>query len=93
MHLLRSAFVFHSLRYWRHFLKLCVSVSSSPEMTNDVVRDKNVMVTNTGHILGIPQFGLRDNLIKVELLKQEGKYTYIHNYRLVYSFCGLCNQH
>ncbi|XP_032901356.1 type II inositol 1,4,5-trisphosphate 5-phosphatase isoform X2 [Amblyraja radiata] len=63
-----------------------------PEMTNDVVRDvvrdKNVMVTNTGHILGIPQFGLRDNIIKVELLKQEGKYTYIHNYRI---FAGTYN--
>ncbi|XP_078279089.1 type II inositol 1,4,5-trisphosphate 5-phosphatase isoform X1 [Rhinoraja longicauda] len=58
-----------------------------PEITNDV-RDPNVMVTNTGHILSMPQFGLRDNLIKSELLKQEEKYTYIHDYRI---FAGTYN--
>ncbi|KTF87983.1 hypothetical protein cypCar_00046791, partial [Cyprinus carpio] len=31
-------------------------------------------------MLGMPQFGLRDNLIKCELLKNEDAYTYIKNY-------------
>ncbi len=35
-----------------------------------------------------PRFGLRDNLIKVELLKNEDAYTYIKNYR-----CGWVASH
>ncbi|XP_051892634.1 type II inositol 1,4,5-trisphosphate 5-phosphatase isoform X2 [Pristis pectinata] len=61
---------------------------SSPEITDDSVRNSNVMVTNKGHILSMPQFGLRDNLIKSELLKQEEKYTYIRDYRI---FAGTYN--
>ncbi|XP_067862532.1 type II inositol 1,4,5-trisphosphate 5-phosphatase isoform X2 [Heptranchias perlo] len=59
-----------------------------PDITDDMVRNANVMATSKAHILGMPQFGLRDNLIKSELLKQEEKYIYIRNYRI---FAGTYN--
>ncbi|XP_069751944.1 type II inositol 1,4,5-trisphosphate 5-phosphatase isoform X3 [Narcine bancroftii] len=59
---------------------------SSPEITD--ISNSNVMVTNKGHILGMPQFVLRDNLIKSELVKQEEKFTYIRDYRI---FAGTYN--
>ncbi|XP_067867248.1 type II inositol 1,4,5-trisphosphate 5-phosphatase isoform X3 [Heterodontus francisci] len=59
-----------------------------PDITDDMVRNANVLATNKAQILGMPQFGLRDNLIKSELLKQEEKYTYIRNYRI---FAGTYN--
>uniref|UniRef100_A0A4W3K441 phosphoinositide 5-phosphatase n=1 Tax=Callorhinchus milii TaxID=7868 RepID=A0A4W3K441_CALMI len=48
----------------------------------------SLMVTNKSQILGMPQFGLRDNLIKIELLKQEDTYTYIKHFRF---FVGTYN--
>uniref|UniRef100_UPI00398F3040 type II inositol 1,4,5-trisphosphate 5-phosphatase n=1 Tax=Pristiophorus japonicus TaxID=55135 RepID=UPI00398F3040 len=62
--------------------------ATRPDITDNMVRNANVMATNKAHILGMPQFGLRDNLIKSELLKQEEKYTYIRNYRI---FAGTYN--
>ncbi|XP_078093891.1 type II inositol 1,4,5-trisphosphate 5-phosphatase isoform X3 [Mustelus asterias] len=59
-----------------------------PDITDDMVRNANVLATNKAQILMMPQFGLRDNLIKSELLKQEEKYTYIRNYRI---FAGTYN--
>uniref|UniRef100_A0A8C1NQH5 phosphoinositide 5-phosphatase n=1 Tax=Cyprinus carpio TaxID=7962 RepID=A0A8C1NQH5_CYPCA len=38
------------------------------------------ILANKSQMLGMPQFGLRDNLIKCELLKNEDAYTYIKNY-------------
>uniref|UniRef100_A0A8C2GC18 phosphoinositide 5-phosphatase n=1 Tax=Cyprinus carpio TaxID=7962 RepID=A0A8C2GC18_CYPCA len=38
------------------------------------------ILSNKSQMLGMPQFGLRDNLIKCELLKNEDAYTYIKNY-------------
>ncbi|XP_062889978.1 type II inositol 1,4,5-trisphosphate 5-phosphatase isoform X2 [Mobula hypostoma] len=64
------------------------SIQESPEITDDTSCISNVMVTSKGHILSIRQFGLRDNLIKSELLKQEEKYTYIQDFRI---FVGTYN--
>ncbi|XP_042194463.1 type II inositol 1,4,5-trisphosphate 5-phosphatase isoform X2 [Callorhinchus milii] len=58
------------------------------EITNNMVRTSSLMVTNKSQILGMPQFGLRDNLIKIELLKQEDTYTYIKHFRF---FVGTYN--
>ncbi|XP_072358001.1 type II inositol 1,4,5-trisphosphate 5-phosphatase isoform X2 [Scyliorhinus torazame] len=59
-----------------------------PDITDDMVRNANLLATSKAQILTMPQFGLRDNLIKSELLKQEEKYTYIRNYRI---FAGTYN--
>ncbi|XP_078423070.1 type II inositol 1,4,5-trisphosphate 5-phosphatase isoform X1 [Cetorhinus maximus] len=59
-----------------------------PDITDDMVRNASVLATSKAQILMMPQFGLRDNLIKSELLKQEEKYTYIRNYRI---FAGTYN--
>ncbi|XP_041068375.1 type II inositol 1,4,5-trisphosphate 5-phosphatase isoform X2 [Carcharodon carcharias] len=59
-----------------------------PDITDDMVRNASMLATSKAQILMMPQFGLRDNLIKSELLKQEEKYTYIRNYRI---FAGTYN--
>ncbi|XP_020368894.1 type II inositol 1,4,5-trisphosphate 5-phosphatase isoform X2 [Rhincodon typus] len=59
-----------------------------PDITDDMVRKADILPTSKAQILTMPQFGLRDNLIKSELLKQEEKYTYIRNYRI---FAGTYN--
>ncbi|XP_072890426.1 type II inositol 1,4,5-trisphosphate 5-phosphatase isoform X2 [Hemitrygon akajei] len=64
------------------------SIQASPEITDDTIYNSKVTVTSKGHILSIPQFGLRDNLIKSELLKREEKYTYIQDFRI---FVGTYN--
>ncbi|XP_036394832.1 type II inositol 1,4,5-trisphosphate 5-phosphatase isoform X3 [Megalops cyprinoides] len=50
------------------------------EDRNDLVRSSRHTVSNKAQILAMPQFVLRDNLIKCELLKNEQLYTYIKNY-------------
>ncbi|XP_063311083.1 type II inositol 1,4,5-trisphosphate 5-phosphatase isoform X3 [Pelobates fuscus] len=55
---------------------------------SDMVRSANVITANKAEMLPISKFGLRDNLIKSELLKKEQTYTSIQNYRF---FVGTYN--
>ncbi|XP_028437013.1 type II inositol 1,4,5-trisphosphate 5-phosphatase isoform X1 [Perca flavescens] len=48
----------------------------SREDRNDLVRSSSHTPSNKAQILAMPQFGLRDNLIRCELLKNEDLYTY-----------------
>uniref|UniRef100_A0A671P570 phosphoinositide 5-phosphatase n=1 Tax=Sinocyclocheilus anshuiensis TaxID=1608454 RepID=A0A671P570_9TELE len=48
--------------------------------SDDLIRNSQPILSNKSQMLGMPQFGLRDNLIKCELLKNEDAYTYIKNY-------------
>ncbi|XP_016145873.1 type II inositol 1,4,5-trisphosphate 5-phosphatase [Sinocyclocheilus grahami] len=50
------------------------------EVRDDLIRNSQPILANKSQMLGMPQFGLRDNLIKCELLKKEDAYTYIKNY-------------
>ncbi|XP_051576576.1 type II inositol 1,4,5-trisphosphate 5-phosphatase-like isoform X1 [Myxocyprinus asiaticus] len=50
------------------------------EVRDDLIRSSQPILANKAQMLGMPQFGLQDNLIKCELLKNEDAYTYIHNY-------------
>uniref|UniRef100_A0A3Q3QQJ1 phosphoinositide 5-phosphatase n=2 Tax=Monopterus albus TaxID=43700 RepID=A0A3Q3QQJ1_MONAL len=47
---------------------------------DDLVRSSSHTPSNKAQILTMPQFGLRDNLIRCELLKNEELYTYLENY-------------
>ncbi|XP_075460875.1 type II inositol 1,4,5-trisphosphate 5-phosphatase isoform X1 [Ascaphus truei] len=58
------------------------------DITEEMVRSASVMTANKAEMLPITKFGLRDNLIKSELLKKEHTYTSIHNYRF---FVGTYN--
>eukprot|EP00064_Thunnus_orientalis_P002812 superscaffoldBa00000217_g2820 len=49
---------------------------SSREDRDDLVRSSSHTPSNKAQILAMPQFGLRDNLIRCELLKSEELYTY-----------------
>ncbi|KAM9798129.1 type II inositol 1,4,5-trisphosphate 5-phosphatase [Neosynchiropus ocellatus] len=48
----------------------------SREGRDDLVRSSSYSTSNKAQILTMPQFGLRDNLIRCELLKSEELYTY-----------------
>lgn len=68
------------------------------EVRDDLIRNSQPILSNKSQMLGMPQFGLRDNLIKCELLKNEDAYTYIKNYRcgwvpvvLDVNICLLCH--
>ncbi|XP_067305482.1 type II inositol 1,4,5-trisphosphate 5-phosphatase isoform X1 [Pseudorasbora parva] len=50
------------------------------EARDGLIRNSQHILSNKDQMLGMPQFGLRDNLIKCELLKSEDNYTYIQNY-------------
>uniref|UniRef100_A0A8C2AYJ2 phosphoinositide 5-phosphatase n=2 Tax=Cyprinus carpio TaxID=7962 RepID=A0A8C2AYJ2_CYPCA len=56
------------------------------EVRDDLIRNSQPILANKSQMLGMPQFGLRDNLIKCELLKNEDAYTYIKNYRCGWVF-------
>ncbi|XP_072572370.1 type II inositol 1,4,5-trisphosphate 5-phosphatase isoform X2 [Paramormyrops kingsleyae] len=58
------------------------------ENRDDLVRSSSYMVSNKAQMLAMPQFGLRDNLIRSELLKKEEQYIYIKNFRF---FLGTYN--
>lgn len=62
---------------------------SSREDRDDLVRSSSHTPSNKAQILAMPQFGLRDNLIRCELLKNEDLYTYLEDFRYVL-FCLLC---
>uniref|UniRef100_A0A665TA68 phosphoinositide 5-phosphatase n=1 Tax=Echeneis naucrates TaxID=173247 RepID=A0A665TA68_ECHNA len=53
---------------------------SGREDRNDLVRSSSHTPSNKAQILAMPQFNLRDNLIKCELLKKEDDYTYLENF-------------
>uniref|UniRef100_A0A4W6DGQ4 phosphoinositide 5-phosphatase n=1 Tax=Lates calcarifer TaxID=8187 RepID=A0A4W6DGQ4_LATCA len=53
---------------------------SGREDRDDLVRSSSHTPSNKAQILAMPQFGLRDNLIKCELLKNEDLYTYLGNF-------------
>lgn len=69
---------------------VCSLGISSREDRGDLVRSSSHTPSNKAHILAMPQFGLRDNLIKCELLKKEELYTFLENYRYVVVYCFLC---
>lgn len=58
------------------------------EERNELVRSSRHTVSNKAQMLAMPQFGLRDNLIKCELHKNEDAYTYIENFNF---FLGTYN--
>ncbi|KAJ8340872.1 hypothetical protein SKAU_G00331630 [Synaphobranchus kaupii] len=58
------------------------------EARDDLVRSSQHTVSNKAQMLAMPQFGLRDNLIRCEMLKNEALYTYIREYRF---FLGTYN--
>ncbi|KAJ0066499.1 hypothetical protein NL108_013966, partial [Boleophthalmus pectinirostris] len=53
---------------------------SSREDRDDLVRSSSHTASNKAQILAMPQFGLRDNLIRCELLKNEDLYTYLEEF-------------
>ncbi|PWA20699.1 hypothetical protein CCH79_00011510, partial [Gambusia affinis] len=61
---------------------------STREERDDLVRSSSHTTSNKAQILAMPQFGLRDNLIRCELLKSEDSYTYLENFRF---FLGTYN--
>ncbi|KAM4656793.1 type II inositol 1,4,5-trisphosphate 5-phosphatase isoform 2-T3 [Amazona ochrocephala] len=58
------------------------------EVTTEMVRSSSVMVSDKASILSEPKFGLRDTIVKSQLLQQEDSYTYIQNFRF---FVGTYN--
>ncbi|XP_071769252.2 type II inositol 1,4,5-trisphosphate 5-phosphatase isoform X1 [Centroberyx gerrardi] len=60
----------------------------SREGRDDLVRSSSHTLSNKAQILAMPQFGLRDNLIRCELLKNEDLYTYLEYFRF---FLGTYN--
>ncbi|KAM4601381.1 type II inositol 1,4,5-trisphosphate 5-phosphatase isoform 2-T2 [Polymixia lowei] len=50
------------------------------EDRHDLVRSSSHTPSNKAQMLAMPQFGLRDNLIRCELLKSEEHYTYLENF-------------
>uniref|UniRef100_A0A8C2XCU9 phosphoinositide 5-phosphatase n=1 Tax=Cyclopterus lumpus TaxID=8103 RepID=A0A8C2XCU9_CYCLU len=61
---------------------------SDREDRDDLVRSSSHTTSNKAQILAMPQFGLRDNLIKCELLKNEVLYTYTADFSI---FLGTYN--
>nr|XP_040020506.1 type II inositol 1,4,5-trisphosphate 5-phosphatase isoform X1 [Gasterosteus aculeatus aculeatus] len=55
-------------------------VKSSREDRDDLVRSSSHTTSNKAQILAMPQFGLRDNIIRCELLKTEDLYTYTEDF-------------
>ncbi|TNN89132.1 Type II inositol 1,4,5-trisphosphate 5-phosphatase [Liparis tanakae] len=60
--------------------KRAYSGQDSREDRDDLVRSSSHTTSNKAQILAMPQFGLRDNLIKCELLKNEVNYTYTEDF-------------
>uniref|UniRef100_A0A803VZC2 phosphoinositide 5-phosphatase n=2 Tax=Ficedula albicollis TaxID=59894 RepID=A0A803VZC2_FICAL len=59
-----------------------------PEVRTEQVRASRVMASNKASILSEPKFGLRDTIVKSQLLQMEDSYTHIQNYRV---FVGTYN--
>uniref|UniRef100_A0A8C3W2J1 phosphoinositide 5-phosphatase n=1 Tax=Catagonus wagneri TaxID=51154 RepID=A0A8C3W2J1_9CETA len=60
---------------------------SKSEIT-DMVRSSTITVSDKAHILSVTKFGLRDTIVKSQLLQKEEDYTYIQNFRF---FVGTYN--
>ncbi|XP_054546922.1 type II inositol 1,4,5-trisphosphate 5-phosphatase isoform X2 [Talpa occidentalis] len=60
---------------------------SKSEMT-DMVRSSTIMVSDKAHILSVQKFGLRETMVKSQLVQKEDDYTYIQNFRF---FVGTYN--
>lgn len=58
---------------------------ASREDRDELVRSSSHTPANKAQILVMPQFGLRDNLIRCELLKNEEQYTYLEDFRYLTS--------
>ncbi|XP_015504955.1 type II inositol 1,4,5-trisphosphate 5-phosphatase isoform X1 [Parus major] len=59
-----------------------------PEVRTEQVRASRVMASNKASILSEPKFGLRDTIVKSQLVQRENSYTHIQNYRV---FVGTYN--
>ncbi|KAM7029377.1 type II inositol 1,4,5-trisphosphate 5-phosphatase isoform 1-T1 [Acridotheres tristis] len=58
------------------------------EVRTEQVRASRVMASNKASILSEPKFGLRDTIVKSQLVQMEDSYTHIQNYRV---FVGTYN--
>ncbi|XP_053287675.1 type II inositol 1,4,5-trisphosphate 5-phosphatase isoform X1 [Pleuronectes platessa] len=68
--------------------RVCPSPESQAISRDDLVHASSHTTSNKAQILTMPQFNLRDNLIRCELLKNEDLYTYRENFSL---FLGTYN--
>ncbi|NXC11181.1 I5P2 phosphatase, partial [Orthonyx spaldingii] len=59
-----------------------------PEVRTEQVRSSRVMASNKASILSEPKFGLRDTIVKSQLVQMEDSYTHIQSYRV---FVGTYN--
>ncbi|XP_068015479.1 type II inositol 1,4,5-trisphosphate 5-phosphatase isoform X1 [Melanerpes formicivorus] len=59
-----------------------------PEATAEAVQSSSIMVSNKASILSEPKFGLRDTIVKSQLLQMEDSYTHIQSFRF---FVGTYN--
>uniref|UniRef100_A0A3P9NEC3 phosphoinositide 5-phosphatase n=1 Tax=Poecilia reticulata TaxID=8081 RepID=A0A3P9NEC3_POERE len=73
------------IKFYNVFIR---NVAQIREERDDLVRSSSHTASNKAQILAMPQFGLRDNLIRCELLKSEDSYTYLENFRF---FLGTYN--
>uniref|UniRef100_A0AAQ5X197 phosphoinositide 5-phosphatase n=1 Tax=Amphiprion ocellaris TaxID=80972 RepID=A0AAQ5X197_AMPOC len=62
---------------WSGKLDPIISSREDRDDLDDLVRSSSHTPSNKAQILAMPQFGLRDNLIRCELLKNEDLYTYL----------------
>ncbi|EPQ09223.1 Type II inositol-1,4,5-trisphosphate 5-phosphatase [Myotis brandtii] len=53
----------------------------------DMVRSSTITVSDKAHILSMQKFGLRETLVKSYLMQKEEDYTYIQNFRIVFTAC------
>uniref|UniRef100_A0A8C5X9E7 phosphoinositide 5-phosphatase n=1 Tax=Malurus cyaneus samueli TaxID=2593467 RepID=A0A8C5X9E7_9PASS len=70
------------------FAFICRQNKLKPEMRTEQVRASRVMPSNKASILSEPKFGLRDTIVKSQLVQMEDSYTHIQNYRV---FVGTYN--
>uniref|UniRef100_A0A8C8BAV2 phosphoinositide 5-phosphatase n=1 Tax=Otus sunia TaxID=257818 RepID=A0A8C8BAV2_9STRI len=70
------------------FAFICRQTKLKPEVTTEMVRSSSVMVSNKASILSEPKFGLRDTIVKSQLVQMEDSYTHIQSFRF---FVGTYN--
>lgn len=58
------------------FVFVCRQNKLKPEVTTEMV-----MVSNKSSILSEPKFGLRDTIVKSQLVQMEDSYTHIQSFR------------
>ncbi|KAM6239671.1 type II inositol 1,4,5-trisphosphate 5-phosphatase [Porphyrio hochstetteri] len=59
-----------------------------PQVTTEMVRSSSVMASNKASVLSEPKFGLRDTIVKSQLVQMEDSYTHIQSFRF---FVGTYN--